>query len=336
MVGCEGTNDGTMVGCCCGLEWVQLQGGITNIVWMVRVKEGGITPAAVSVRVFGKNSEAIIERKVELQSFSTLHAAGLGPPVLGTVDNGLVVGFVPGSPLDEAGLARADISRQIATELAAWHSTVHVKELGLDHRHGSRYCFGQMDEWRRTAESLLPRLWKESPEARRVFEDAFGSSFADFDREAAELEATVLALNSPIVFSHNDLLAGNILHSPEEQRVRFIDFEYASLNFRGFDIGDHFQEWTGLDLVADQYPTVEQQAAFVDAYLAALPEGSGDREVVFREAAHFSLVADLFWISWAWVQACVSTIDFDYMGYSGKRWRRYLATKEERLTARLA
>jgi ethanolamine kinase len=290
----------------------------------------------VSVRIFGKNSEAIIERKIELESFSTLHAVGLGPALYGTFENGLVVGYVPGKPLTEAEMADDKVAAQIAAELAAWHSTVRVEEHGLVPRHGDRYCFGQMDEWRRTAGKLLPTLWKEKPEARRAFEAAFGTSFAEFDREAASLEATVLALRSPIVFSHNDLLGGNILHSEREGRVRFIDFEYASLNFRGFDIGDHFQEWTGLDLVASQYPSTAQQAAFIDAYLAAMPEGSGTREVVFREAAHFSLVTELFWISWAWVQACVSTIDFDYMAYAGKRWRRYLATKEERLAARLA
>lgn len=50
-----------------------------------------------------------------------------------------------------------------------------------------------------------------------------------------------------IVFSHNDLLANNILvKTPEsgedEQEICFIDFQYASYNYRGFDIGNYFNE----------------------------------------------------------------------------------------------
>lgn len=50
---------------------------------------------------------------------------------------------------------------------------------------------------------------------------------------------------SPVVFCHNDLLLGNVIYTEEEQKVTFIDYEYAACNFQGFDIGNHFTEYGG-------------------------------------------------------------------------------------------
>lgn len=53
------------------------------------------------------------------------------------------------------------------------------------------------------------------------------------------------------VLSHNDLLSGNLILTGDEEdknspaniigsRIIFIDYEYTSVNFRGFDFGNHF------------------------------------------------------------------------------------------------
>lgn len=44
-----------------------------------------------------------------------------------------------------------------------------------------------------------------------------------------------------IVFSHNDLLANNVLID-EKHKFFFIDFEYACYNYRSFDIANYFIE----------------------------------------------------------------------------------------------
>lgn len=55
-------------------------------------------------------------------------------------------------------------------------------------------------------------------------------------------------INSPVVFAHNDLQEGNILIRPEfesvEDKLALIDFEYCSYNYRGFDLANHFCEWS--------------------------------------------------------------------------------------------
>ena len=55
-----------------------------------------------------------------------------------------------------------------------------------------------------------------------------------------------------------------------------IDFEYAGYNTRGFDIGNHFCEWTAdyhsdipSVLHPDKYPTKEEQLNFLEAYMEA-------------------------------------------------------------------
>ena len=54
-------------------------------------------------------------------------------------------------------------------------------------------------------------------------------------------------MDSPVVFGHNDLQEGNILCQKADDgsivRLAFIDFEYCSYNYRGFDLANHFCEW---------------------------------------------------------------------------------------------
>lgn len=46
-----------------------------------------------------------------------------------------------------------------------------------------------------------------------------------------------------LVFSHNDLLPRNIIYNQDNNQINFIDFEYAFVNNRAFDIGDQV-DWT--------------------------------------------------------------------------------------------
>lgn len=50
---------------------------------------------------------------------------------------------------------------------------------------------------------------------------------------------------SPVVFAHNDLLLGNIIYDDINEKITFIDYEYAACNYQAFDIGNHFAEFAG-------------------------------------------------------------------------------------------
>ncbi|CAH8512142.1 unnamed protein product [Heterobilharzia americana] len=85
----------------------------------------------------------------------------------------------------------------------------------------------------------------------------------------------------PIVFCHNDFQENNLLllNDPSVEnvyRLLPIDFEYSGYNYRGFDIGNHFNEWC-YDYTnpnppyfyqnIENYPDRSKQKLFWKAYL---------------------------------------------------------------------
>ena len=102
----------------------------------------------------------------------------------------------------------------------------------------------------------------------------------------------IASVNSPIVFSHNDLQGGNILAKklPEnkdehggtnidiseiERRLVVIDFEFCSYNFRAFDVANHWTERMydyGLEespyytILRDKYPSKQEQVGCLNRY----------------------------------------------------------------------
>lgn len=128
------------------------------------------------------------------------------------------------------------------------------------------------------------------------------------------------ALESPIVFSHNDLLLGNVIYTKSMNAVNFIDYEYADYNFQAFDIGNHFAEMCGVDEVDyTRYPKHEFQLewlrCYLESYLQRKDIQNEEVEHLYVQVNQFALAAHIFWTVWSLLQAEHSTIDFDYVGY---------------------
>ncbi|KAJ2540483.1 hypothetical protein EV175_006228 [Coemansia sp. RSA 1933] len=83
--------------------------------------------------------------------------------------------------------------------------------------------------------------------------------------------------SSPVVFTHNDLINGNILRLDSTGELVLTDYEYAGYNYRGFDIANHFFTWMynfsdpkqSHIMNLERYPTVEQRHNFLNAYVQA-------------------------------------------------------------------
>lgn len=76
----------------------------------------------------------------------------------------------------------------------------------------------------------------------------FANSFGSMTRlrvEFERLKSLLIKTESPIVFAHNDLLLGNVIHDESKGKISFIDYEYASYNYQAFDIANHFNEFVG-------------------------------------------------------------------------------------------
>ena len=55
------------------------------------------------------------------------------------------------------------------------------------------------------------------------------------------MEGVIKSLEGqPLVFSHNDLLPGNVLIRKDNNKYVFIDYEYSSYNYDFYDIANYF------------------------------------------------------------------------------------------------
>jgi ethanolamine kinase len=122
-------------------------------------------------------------------------------------------------------------------------------------------------------------------------------------------------IESPIVFSHNDLKMSNILLKSDYEstldKIVFIDFENSSYNFRAYDLAfyvnfKYFDISKGpLSFDHYQYPTLQEQAAFRQYYLEEWmkdnvkfnPKVDNDDHLEM-EMSFFLLMHDLQMIGW--------------------------------------
>ena len=198
-------------------------------------------------------------------------------------------------------------------------------------------------------------------------------------REEMVLRGAQFAFST--VLCHNDLLSGNILLSNDAQvatgggegdsegeekmsslpspasDITLIDFEYAGYNPRGWDIGNHFNEYAGFDFnIARDFPSQSVRRAFLTNYVhaaaAAATAASSAAAASFSESllsdvvrdresmeafvaglddicCKYCLVSHLFWGVWATIQATISHIEFDFAGYAQLRFDGYALHKRQ-------
>ncbi|KAI9192650.1 hypothetical protein LWI28_026007 [Acer negundo] len=294
-----------------------VSGGITNLLLKVSVKEENGNDVSVTVRLYGPNTDYVINRERELQAIKYLSAAGFGAKLLAVFGNGMVQSFINARTLIPSDMRNSKLAAEIAKQLHKFHQ---VEIPG----------------------SKEPQLWND---ISKFYEKASGLEFDDIEKqrmyeaisfkevhkEIVELKELAGHLNSPVVFAHNDLLSGNIMVNDEQEKLYFIDFEYGSYNYRGFDIGNHFNEYAGYDCDYSLYPNKEEQYHFFRHYLQPdKPDEVSDKELeaLYVETNTFMLASHIFWALWALIQAKMSPIDFDYPGYFFLRYNEYKKQKE--------
>ncbi|CAG2102829.1 unnamed protein product [Medioppia subpectinata] len=100
----------------------------------------------------------------------------------------------------------------------------------------------------------------------------------DFVAEMAWVRKVMVSLNSPVVFSHNDLNRRNILVTNNNNNVDvyIIDFDWSCYMYRGADLGDYFVNWCQQDYGPEVFPTDDQMLVFIDAYIRELTAINGN------------------------------------------------------------
>jgi thiamine kinase-like enzyme len=261
---------------------VPLEGGITNRNYRVR-----FAGEDVVVRLPGKDTELLeIDRGAEKAAGEMAARAGVGPVVVAMLEDPpcLVTRFVAGEAMSAEELREPVALAEVAAAIRSLHACeerLPVEFSGF-----------------RIVETYAARMAARGAEVPSSYEWAMAA--------AHRIEAALTGPEHEPVPCHNDLLAANFIRSP--QGVRIVDWEYAGMNDRYFDLGN-FAVNNELDEA--------QEAELLSAYFEA--PASGCRLASLRLMRFMS---DFREAMWGAVQSTISDLDFDFADYCAKHFDR--------------
>jgi thiamine kinase-like enzyme len=257
-----------------------LSGGITNRNHVIEVDGERFV-----VRLPGRDTHLLeIDRECEQVAATRAAELGIAPPVLGRFDDCLVTRFVVGAEIPAAEFRQPATLDAIAAILRRLH--------------GSRPLSHAFDAF------AVPRLHRDAAVSRGV------AIPPEYERAASVVEKVAAAFATtpdPPVPCHNDLLRANFLR--DGQRLWLLDWEYAGMNDRAFDLGN-------LAVNNDLAPEAEER-------LAAAYHGRATARTLARLRL-MKVVSDTREAMWAVVQQGISTIGFDYHTYAAQHFDRLL------------
>lgn len=278
----------------------------------------------VLVRVYGRRTDLLIDRKEETRNIQLLHSHGFAPCLYAIFRNGLAYEYAPGVTLTSETVAEPQIWTLIARHMAEMHKMEF--DSGSDEK--QPMLWGKVQQFL----DILPENYSNSQIDERVKQNFL--PIHQLKEEFAELYKHLVALNSPTVFCHNDLLLGNVIYEKSTDRITFIDYEYAGQNFQAYDIGNHFTEFAGVDVVDYRhYPSKEFQLEWLRCYLEVYHGQTKviterDVHVLYVQTNKFALASHFLWAIWALIQAENSSIDFDFVTFAQMRYNEYMARKD--------
>ena len=262
---------------------VQLEGGITNRNF--RVNFGGTDYV---VRLPGKRTALLgIDREAECIANKAAAELGIAPKVAALLSepSALVTAFVSGREMKADELREPETIAEVAHDLRSLHDSGTELPSGFD-------SFRLVEEYAETGRangSEPPDGYDEALEVARKIEGAVR------DQPGHE----------PVP-AHNDLLPANFLRGGD--RMQLIDWEYAGMGDRWFDLGN-FAVNNELD--------DDQEAQLLEAYFGERPDGR--RRATLKL---FRFMSDFREGMWGVVQAGVSELDFDFRDYAQKHFDR--------------
>ncbi|KAG2372955.1 hypothetical protein C9374_012985 [Naegleria lovaniensis] len=317
-------------------------GGNTNRLYKVTLSDH----TNILVRINGLETERLIDRKKELHHMIELGKRGVGSRVYAVFQNGFIYEYVEGKCLQNAQDATL-YCKEIAHKLAEWH-----KLKIQDHYTNSQISPSLFTCLRKWVELVKNMEWKDEKVMRKfekeidfqricndVEEIANSASFGmkkghDSSQQQLADPTNLDQVIDPftIGFCHNDLVILNIIAREDaiDTKVQFIDCEYCGYNYRGFDIGNHFNEYCGFQMDESLFPSQQIQETFVYEYLKSFVDTAHSHEITqhhvkqfLKSIPLFCKLSHLFWGLWAIVQSNVSNLEFDFLSYAKGRLEWY-------------
>lgn len=262
-----------------------LGGGITNHNLRVEVDSESYV-----LRIAGADTELLgIDRGVEVEATAVAATLGIGPQVVGFVEpeGWLVTRFIEGRPIPLEEMREPERLAQVAEALSAVH--------GVGSMVGSFDSFRVVERYLETA---LERGAEEPTEY------AWAHAIARRIEHARRDEEPCLC--------HNDLLNANFLDDGE--RIRIVDWEYAGMGDRFFDLAN---------FAINHELGDEARRGLLGAYFGSV------RDEDARALELMRFMSDFREAMWGVVQAVVSALDFDFAGYAEEHFERLERTASE-------
>lgn len=266
---------------------VALGGGITNHNFRARFGDHDAV-----VRIAGAETELLgIDRAAEHVATEAAAKLGIAPAVLAFLPEHtcLVTQFVPGTPVPDAQLRDPPVLPAVARALRAFHEHAPALPANFDVAAIARDYLALA---RSRGVTPPPAAW----DAARLAE-TIGDALRGHPEHA-------------LVPCHDDLLNANVLGDGE--RVWLVDWEYAGMGDRYFDLGN-----------------LSINNGFTDADDRALLAAYWDEPATDRRVAALRLMramSDVREALWGIVQSAISELDFDFSAYAGKHLARLAAT----------
>jgi thiamine kinase-like enzyme len=259
-----------------------LGGGITNRNFKVAV-DGD----AFVLRIGGKDTELLgIDRQAEYEASLAAASLGIGPEVVAFLEREgcLVTRFIPGAPVD---VRASGVLRQAGTTLRRLHEGPAL--------HARFDAFRVVEAYRATAADrgvAIPPVY-------------------DWAKELAD-EIERRRERPPLRPCHNDLLNANLIHDGE--RLRIVDWEYAGMGDRFFDLANFAVNHELAD---------EEQRELLTAYFGQAHEADVGALHLMR------FMSDFREAMWGVVQQGISELDFDFVAYADEHFERLRRTAAE-------
>jgi thiamine kinase-like enzyme len=267
-----------------------LAGGITNRNFRVTLGEGDYV-----VRLPGKDTNLLgIDREAECLANERAAELGLAPKVAAKLESPacLVTCFVEGHEMKPEELREPDAVGQIAAALREFHDSgltlpteFQVLDIARDYAGVARERGG------------------ETPQP---FEDSLASAGEVVQAVSDDPE------HAPVP-CHNDLLPANFLSGDE--RIVIVDWEYAGMGDRFFDLGN---------LAVNNEFGDEDEDRLLEAYFGEPPTPRRRASLKL-----FRFMSDFREAMWGVVQRSVSDLDFDFDAYASKHFTRMGETSRD-------
>jgi thiamine kinase-like enzyme len=263
-----------------------LDGGITNRNF--RVRYGG---RDVVVRLAGKDTALLgIDRDCERRATAAAAAAGVGPEVVAYLREPpcLVTAFIAGRTLGPGDVGRPDTIAEVAVALWDVHGGPPIP---------NRFsAWDVIDLYAATAAARggsAPGVFGDLRECARRIQAAMDPAHPE---------------HAPVL-CHNDLLPANFIHDGE--RVRIVDWEYAGMGNRYFDLGN-LSVNNGLNVAGDEW--------LLECYW-----GEPCTRRRLASVRLMRIMSDFREAMWGVVQSAISDLDFDFAAYAEEHFERVRA-----------